>query len=93
LTLPSELKSAERYGGAMSTQQQSGSAVASNAHTEWPDVASATLVSAIVVLLIGFLLLIRTPFVLLSISVIALASAAIIAFAARCASFCMSLKR
>jgi hypothetical protein len=75
----------------MSTQQRSRSAVASNAHTEWPDVASAILVSAIVVPLIGFLLLVRTPFVLPSISVIALASAAIIAFAAWRTSFRMSL--
>ena len=70
----------------MSTQQRSRSAVAPNAHSEWPDVASAVLVSAIVVPFIGFYFWFGP-----SISVIALASAAIIAFAAWRTSFCMSL--
>jgi hypothetical protein len=70
----------------MSTQQPSRSAVASAAHTEWTNLTSAVLVSAIVVPLIGFMLLVRTALVLPSISAIALASAAIIALAAWCMS-------
>jgi hypothetical protein len=70
----------------MSIKQPSRSAVASAAHTEWSNLTSAVLVSAILVPLIGFLLLVRTEFLLPSISAIALASAAIIALAAWCMS-------
>ena len=71
----------------MSTYQQRGrSAVISAAPTKWPHVTSAVLLSAIVVPLIGFLLFVRVPLVLPSISVVALASAATIALAAWCMS-------
>jgi hypothetical protein len=71
----------------MSTHQQRGrSAVASATRPEWPPVNSAVLTSAIAVPLIGFLLFVRDPLVLPSISVVALASAAIIALMAWCMS-------
>jgi hypothetical protein len=71
----------------MSTYQQRGrSAVMSAAPTKWPHVNSAVLLSAIVVPLIGFLLFVRVPLVLPSISAVALASAATIALAAWCMS-------
>ena len=68
----------------MSIQQRNRFAVASPIHTDWPHAASAVLLSAVAVPPIGFLLLVRTPLALPTMSVIALASAAIIAFAAWC---------
>ena len=71
----------------MSTHQQRGrSAVASAARPEWPPVNSTVFSFAIAVPLIGFLLFVRDPLVLPSISVVALASAAIIALMAWCTS-------
>jgi hypothetical protein len=73
----------ERFGGAMSThQQQSRSAVSPAAQIEWPCVGSAVLWFAIAVPFIGFLIFVRVPLVLPSISVVALASAALIALTA-----------
>ena len=67
----------------MSTyQQRSRSAAVSAAPTEWPHVTSAVLLAAVAIPLIGFLLFVRTPLVLPSISVVALASAAAIALVA-----------
>jgi hypothetical protein len=71
----------------MSTHQQRGrSAVASAAHHAWLPATSAVLLSAITVPLIGFLLFVRVPLTLPSISVVALAGAATIALAAWCMS-------
>jgi hypothetical protein len=71
----------------MSTQQQRGrSAVTSATRPEWLAVTLAALSSAVVIPLVGFLLSVRGPLVLPSVSVVALASAAIIALAAWCMS-------
>jgi len=71
----------------MSTFQQRGrSAVASATRPEWPPVNSAVLSFASVVPLVGFLLFVRDPLVLPSISTVALASAAMITSMAWCMS-------
>ena len=70
----------------MSTRQRSRPAVASAAHIGWPHMVSAFLLLAITVPPIGFLLLVRTPLLLPSISLIALAISAIVALAAWCLS-------
>jgi len=70
----------------MSTRQRSRPAVASAGHIEWPNMVSAILLLAVMVSLTGFLLLVRTPLLLPSMSVIALAISAIAALAAWCSS-------
>ena len=77
----------------MSTQRRSRSAVAAAVHREWPHLSSAVLFWAVVLPPIVFLLLLRSPHVLPSMSVLALACAAIVAFAAWCASSDRDSKR
>jgi hypothetical protein len=70
----------------MSTRQRSRLAVASAGHIEWPHIVSAVHLLAVTVSLTGFLLLVRTPLLLPSMSLIALAISAIVALAAWCSS-------
>jgi hypothetical protein len=70
----------------MSIQQRSRSAIAPATHAHWPHVASAILLLAMAVPPIFFLLLVRVPLVLPSVSAVALASGAIIALIAWCMS-------
>ena len=70
----------------MSIQRRSRSAVAAAVHREWPHVSSAVLFWTVMFPPIVFLLLVRSPHVLPSMSVLALACAAIVAFAAWCTS-------
>ena len=70
----------------MSTRQRSRPAIASAGHIEWPNMVSAVLLLAVMVSLTGFLLLVRTPLLLPSMSLIALAISAIAALAAWCSS-------
>ena len=70
----------------MSTQRRSRSAVAAAVYREGPHLSSAVLFWTVMLPPIAFLLLVRGPHVLPSMSVLALACAAIVAFAAWCTS-------